>query len=96
MTIHSFGDATGRVASLGNSPCVRFLAPVAHHVGVKISQLDCTEGHFHWEALAHLRAVYWLGHRSKLEEKRLDEMERFVRTWNMIFGVARRILHVYG
>lgn len=67
-----------------------------HHAGVRISQLDCTEGHFYREALAHLRAVHLPGRRSKLEEKRLDDMERIVRTWNTILGAARRILRVHG
>lgn len=94
--IHSFGEKAGQVAPAGSFSCVRFLVSPVQQAGAKISYLDCTEGRFYREALAHLRAVHLPGQRSKLEEKRLNDMERIVRTWNMIFGAARRILRAHG
>ena len=94
--IHSFGDATGQIALQGGLSCARFLPVLTHHAGMKISQLDCEEGRFYREALAHLRSVHLLGYRSALEEKRMNDMDRIIRTWNSIFGDARRILRLYG
>jgi len=94
--IHSFGAATGQVALQGGGACARFLPVLTHHAGMKISQLDCAEGRFYRDALAHLRSVQVLGYRSTLEEKRMNDMDRIVRTWNSIFGAARRILRLYG
>lgn len=94
--IHSFGDATKHIALQGGLSCVRFLPVLTHHAGMKISRLDCAEGRFYREALAHLRSVHLLGYQNTLEEKRMNDMDRIVRTWNAIFGDARRILRLYG
>lgn len=94
--IHSFGDTTGQIALQGGLSGARFLPVLTYHAGMKISQLDYAEGRFYREALAHLRAVHSPGCRSKQEEKRVNDMDRIVHTWNSIFGAARRILRICG
>jgi len=93
--ILSFGDATRRISPLGDSPCARPLTVLARHAGRKISEIDYTEGFFYREVLTHLRVVQSHRRLSKIEEKRLKDMEQIVHAWNTVLRTARRLLRVH-